>query len=109
MDERKQSEQLRKLAQLYALGELNQQGYREQRNAILDYCEGVKIEIPQAEETPVNVFEPGVERLSGEATAMRAASSIIDARPPPAKRSWGLVIIALALCASGYAIYSAYN
>lgn len=109
MDERKEGALLRKLAQMYAVGELNKQGYREQRDAILDFCEGIVTEIPQAEETPVNVIEPVIERLDGEATNLRAASSIVEESHPPKKRGWGLIFIALALAVSSLAIYFVYR
>ena len=109
MDERKASALLKKLAQRYAVGELSKQGYREQREAIIDSCEGLEVGIPQAEETPVNVVEPIVERFEGDETAIRAASSIVEESPVEKKRAWGLLIITLALVVGGSAVYIVYS
>ena len=112
MDERKEGALLKKLAQLYASGELDKESYREQRNTILDYCEGLIVEIPQAEDTPVNgVDKPVIERMVGDSTAMRAKVASVDVIEiyPNKKRRWGLIIIGLALVVSIYAIYSVYR
>jgi len=106
MDERKDSAQLRKLAQLYALGELSLQEYRDQRNAIIDTCAGLIAAVPEPEETPVNMVDDEVERLPGDASATRSPLIASMEAQSSVGRVCGFLIIVLALIVGGYSIYS---
>jgi hypothetical protein len=109
MDKRKESERLRKLAQMYALGELAYQEYREQRGVIIDYCQGLISEIPEPEETPVNAMESDVDRVDSEVTAMRSRPAFVNKEYNAKKRLWGKLMIFVMLVIGVYVVVSVYR